>query len=310
MTAPLRELFANTAQDVLNGAINNSVTSLTLNDASEFPTSGNFRIICESEWMLCTARSSNTLTVVRGIEGSTAASHADQSTVAQVLTKDSIDRYGKDNVPLWGENTIPPLNKLVDTDGSTLLTSSDFTWQNQGTASVSDLAGTITITAPATSGVNLRSLLRSTPSAPWTLIAAMRAIAMVDDDGTLSPQFGLVLRESSSSKLITLGFNRQSTQPMRFAVDRWTNDTSAQSTTWKNTKPIFHSNVLWLKIQDNNTNLIYSLGHDGVNWIDVLSESRTAFMSGAPNQFGIMADNQGNSSAKNSLTTLLHWHTE
>jgi hypothetical protein len=92
MTAPLRERFANTAQDTLDGSINNSVTTLDLDDASEFPSTGNFRIKIENEIMLATARSSNTLTVVRGYEGTTAATHSNGVGCSQILSADSIDR--------------------------------------------------------------------------------------------------------------------------------------------------------------------------------------------------------------------------
>ncbi len=80
------EQFTNNASTTLNGAINNSVTSLVLTSASLFPTLGNFRIRIDDEIMLATAVSGSTLTVVRAQEGTAAASHADLATVRQVLT--------------------------------------------------------------------------------------------------------------------------------------------------------------------------------------------------------------------------------
>src|ERR1700759_3411090 len=82
----MAEKFSNNAQDTLNGAINNSVTSLVVHSASLFPTAGNFHIVIDSEIMLVTAVASTTFTVARAQEGTSAASHSDGATVRHVLT--------------------------------------------------------------------------------------------------------------------------------------------------------------------------------------------------------------------------------
>lgn len=69
------------AATTLNGAINSSVASITLTDASSFPSFG--RIIVESEQILYFAKSSNTLTqCIRGDGATTAASHVDTTAVS------------------------------------------------------------------------------------------------------------------------------------------------------------------------------------------------------------------------------------
>ena len=66
----------------LNGAINDSVTTLTLTDASLFPDTGTNFIIIGSEEISYTGVSGNTLTgLTRGVAGTTAASHSDGATV-------------------------------------------------------------------------------------------------------------------------------------------------------------------------------------------------------------------------------------
>jgi len=66
----------------LDGAINSSVTTLTLTDASLFPSSGTNFIIIDSEEISYTGVSGNTLTgLTRGVAGTTAASHSDNATV-------------------------------------------------------------------------------------------------------------------------------------------------------------------------------------------------------------------------------------
>lgn len=81
------EQFANNPVSTLNGAINNSTTTVVVTDASTFPASGDYSIIVDTEIMRVTARSSNTLTVVRGQEGTAAASHLDLAAISVALTK-------------------------------------------------------------------------------------------------------------------------------------------------------------------------------------------------------------------------------
>lgn len=82
----MTEQFANLAKSTLNGAINTSVTTITVANGAIFPSSGNYRILVDNELMLVTARSGNNLTVTRGIESTTAASHLAGVNVALVFT--------------------------------------------------------------------------------------------------------------------------------------------------------------------------------------------------------------------------------
>ena len=68
----------------LNGAINNSVTTITLTDASSFPTSG--RVYIDQETISYTGKSSNDLTgCTRGDNVTVAASHTSGSTVSSAI---------------------------------------------------------------------------------------------------------------------------------------------------------------------------------------------------------------------------------
>lgn len=80
------EQYQNNAATTLNGAINNSTTSVVVTSGAVFPSTGDFRLMCEDEIMICTSRSGNTLTVTRGAEGTTAASHADTTAIRHGLT--------------------------------------------------------------------------------------------------------------------------------------------------------------------------------------------------------------------------------
>ena len=90
------EKYTNDGHTTLNGAINNSTTTIVVTDASKFPTQGNFRIKIESEVCLVTSVSSNTFTVTRGYEGTTAVSHVDLKDVNEMISKDLLNRIFAD----------------------------------------------------------------------------------------------------------------------------------------------------------------------------------------------------------------------
>ena len=90
----MAENFANTYQTTLNdaGGIDSSVTSLVVTSATGAP-SANFRIKIDSELMLVTGVAGTTFTVTRGVESTTAASHADGAAVTHVLTAGGLDTH-------------------------------------------------------------------------------------------------------------------------------------------------------------------------------------------------------------------------
>jgi len=75
-------------EDSLNGGIDDSQTTITLNDASNFKSAG--KVIIEDEVISYTGKSTNDLTgCTRGDFGTTAVSHSDTTTVAQWYEPDT-----------------------------------------------------------------------------------------------------------------------------------------------------------------------------------------------------------------------------
>lgn len=82
----MAELFSNNPQTTLNGAITSGAVSLVVTSATNFSSSGNFRILIDAEIFLVTAVAGTTFTVTPGSEGTTQANHANGATVTQILT--------------------------------------------------------------------------------------------------------------------------------------------------------------------------------------------------------------------------------
>ena len=192
-----RERIVNNEQTSLSGAISASVLSITVVTGSVYPTEGDFRILVESEVMLVTARSGNVLTVVRGVDGTSGATHSDAVSVNTILTAGGLSQLMDD--VMAGPSARNPLRLL---DGSnTTLTSSDFSWVNQGTSTVvDDAGGGITMKVPETSG-GFRMQVMTAPSTPYTITAkfVVGPGFTWSTDGSI---MGLILRESSTGEFM------------------------------------------------------------------------------------------------------------
>lgn len=93
MVTGLIETFANSVQTTLNGAINDSVTSITVTSASGFPSSSQqmYRILIDQELLLVTGgQGSTTWTVIRHIESSATQSHSNGAIVRFIVTAASL----------------------------------------------------------------------------------------------------------------------------------------------------------------------------------------------------------------------------
>lgn len=128
---------ANNAADTLNGGIDAIVTTLTVNDASEFAASGIVAI--DDELVSYTGKSGNDLTgLTRGIEGTLAASHSSGADVRQVITASSHNvqsaaiialetKLGTGTDIAWSQMVPLTANRLVVTDGTGDVTASPIT---------------------------------------------------------------------------------------------------------------------------------------------------------------------------------------
>lgn len=282
MGAPNKEQFANNGATTLNGAINNSTTSVTVTDGSMFPSSGNFRIIVDAEIMLVTARSGNGLTVVRGAESTTAASHSNGAAATHVLTTGGFNDRVRDNDPLY--NSARRAFRLVNDTGAAIV-AADFTWVNQNSSVAADQSGTIAWRKPARgTGEDVTLMVRGAPSAPYSYCACIDA-SVLCNNSTLGLA-GLAFRESGTGKIILFCVAKRGTAHPALAIYKYTNATTYSGSAILDESSVLCSNRVWLKVEDDNTDLKFYFSNDGIEWIQVESDGRTAFMAGGPNQVG------------------------
>jgi len=326
----MAEQFKNLASTTLNGAINDSTTTITVASAMGF-TGGNFRILIDSEIMKVTAVSGLDLTVARGQEGTSPTAHDNAVVVRHVLTVGALDAHDQDDLAAYNAYASKPVAGVpgrifLPTDGifferdngsawekfgpiwpMTPPQASDFpTWVNQGTATIADNKGAVWMYAPYTSTLQIRMRVKDYPTPPFTVEAAFIANVFPATGGGLA---GIGIRDSSSGKLQLYGLGASYMEAYGYSYASPTSSSTAV-TGWPGSGS-FHlpeSDLIWVKYEDDNTNRKISFSVDGYTWSQVVSLSRTDFLT--PNQIGLWVNayvGGGTSPNFDIGLTLLHW---
>jgi len=299
-----QERYVNNTKSTLDGLISSGATSLTLDDGSEFPAEGDFRILIESELLLVTARSTHVLTVERGIENTTPAEHADAQIVRVIVTEGSLQKHLSDFCALYIPDNTPPF-RIFKANGD-LAAAADFTWYNQGgEASTVDVAdGSILLKADGGSGSQLRGKYITPPSTPYVLTAAFSVLWR--QTGTTYPRCGITIENSGDGKLVTLVVHhRYDAQPgIQVAhMDSYSSYDAPHPVDW--TAIGLLSDVVWLRFADDSVNHKFYLSVDGTNWLELLSQARDAYLSNGGNRIGFGHDRSSN--VYEHHTYLKHW---
>jgi len=324
------ERYSNDASDFLDANINNSVTSLDITDGSTFPTDGLFSIKIGSEIMKVTAVTPGTpplitCTVVRGQEGTTAASHTAGDPVKHVMTARSIDQTFLDQISVGSYSSLPSENKAgrlyTATDGFGLFynngsgylnytpwgiqlyppDNSQFSWVNQNSSTITQNGSGLALAVPTQASLNLSARVKSLAASSNYTATGCFWINMQQSANTSS--FGLVLRESSSGKLVqyatglATGFGRQQ------YVNNLNSPTSYSSTPG-GIIGIESGNPIWLRIVDDGTNRRFRFSYDGVNFYEIFANGRTSFIT--PDQIGFYIDSVG--LANTATINCISWH--
>ena len=178
-----------------------------------------------------------------------------------------------------------------------------FSYVNQGSATVTTANGISVLSDQGGEGASdsIRLFVETIPTAPYTLtVCFIPLMSYLTSGGSC----GLVLRDSSSSKLIfflcTSGFNVQ--------VLQFTNPTTFSASAVNATFNGGLGGAVWLRIKDDNTNRKYSVSADGFNFVQILSETRTTFITA--NQIGIAMNNRSSSGGVSLMSVLSYLPTQ
>lgn len=294
---PRKERLENNVTSTLSSTINSSVTTVTVASGTNFPSEGDYRIIIGDEIMLVTARSTNDLTVERAADSTTADTHSAGSSVRMILTAGALNKFADD---IRGSSSDAYGYRFLDQDDVTQ-TSTDFTWTNQSTSTITDEAyGGMTMKIPDVSGVQLRVLTQSAPTDPWTLTAHVQFGPGYTYGSTI---MGICARESATGRIQVMGLQ------IGGDVGAWQYTSATAYGSRFGAAYDHRSDNVWLRLADNSTNIIASVSSDGINFMDLGQQSRSSWPTGSGyDELGIFVN--GESADVNALYHFNAWIVE
>lgn len=181
-----------------------------------------------------------------------------------------------------------------------------WSWVNQGTATVAAEKGGIYLSEPAAQAAaadRIRAYMRPLPPAPCTITAAFQLI-LWSSTGSFNQNGGLVLRESSSGKLVLVSqllYSGNGTNNPLFYLQNYNSPTSWNANVASGPAPA--GPLLWIQVSDDGTNRIVRLSGDGQHWPVFSTLARTTFIT--PDQIGIVLN--GNISPAGIGVNLVSW---
>jgi len=193
----------------------------------------------------------------------------------------------------YGMNAQPAIAGAMDDEfNGTSLNTSRWNWFNQSGATAALGNSLLTLQAPANAGNDTRGIYQNVPATPWTVVTEIVAMDMASYANYA--QVGFILTDGSA-RVITCDLSVRSTMPQfGFDISYWNTGTSWNSTPTGEVAVgptvIF---PLYLKLQDDGTNITCSFSRTGTLYFPIGTVSRTAWLHSGPTGVGLLIGSNG-----------------
>lgn len=178
---------------------------------------------------------------------------------------------GRDNGSGW--DTFGPIYPFVPP------VDSGFSWDNQGTSTLSATADAIILTGSAAGATeNIVARYHSAPATPWTLTCFIDWLGFNKGQAV-----GIFFREAATGKIVT---NELYLQNSSFTVVRQSKYTNSTTKSADYQTVLCSAAVSWFRIKDDGANRISYVSVDGQNWVQMHSVTRTDFFTAQADQYG------------------------
>lgn len=322
------EQFSNFGVNVLSAPIATpTATSCSLTDAHSFPATGSFRIKIDDEILLVTAVAGNTFMVTRGIEGTTARTHANGTAVRHLLTKGGLEaRVANRFISDLYDNKPPAGVKgrlFLPTDGYFLEyddgvdwhkygpyrrlkapPQTGWFWVNQGNATATFVGSALVLEDPDqdTTNPQLRLYMRNLSVGATSLITAFSYNGVSTD----APIMGVCSRcvgGGDDGNFTGWGLRLPSSPPAYLHAKHYTSPTVIEGSPSIDGRSIFPTRLFWMKYTWEGNYKRWWYSTDGINWIKWWEDNFGSYNE--PSQFGVFIDPVNN--AQRVSMSLLHW---
>jgi hypothetical protein len=283
----LREKYTNGVATTLAEVLDASETGIDVTDASSWPTSG-FRVRVEDEIMYCTSRASNTLTVVRGAEGTTAATHATGLAINHVITAQALDRI---RLGILADCGIAPYVESASADDDEFDDDSFSGWTAVNTTpalvSTTEKNHRLSVIMPTgTASAQYYAWMKTkTPGAnDW-----IQAGFQIAGSGTQYPIPGLIMANGTtygSGKQIVLGFSAHENLIILRDMTGYNTHVGVLGSSFGNISNYlggyFHLRLAWI----SNDHYSAWISGDGNSWATIFTNQALGSLGAAPTKLG------------------------
>lgn len=264
---------------------------LTSGHGAKLPATGDFWLRSESPYVCfkVTSRSTDTLTVTAGADGTSDTNLSAGATLHWVLGVAALDQLRSDIIGTGtyasassekaGKLYLPSdgLHLVRDTGAALALWGpiypcempdfSSFTQVNAGSATFAAYGSAYSIYCPALGSVSLKMLERTAPATPYTLTCGFFHKVWVNYNSC-----GIGFRENSSGKVETLSVVYDS--GLKIIRTQYNNSTNWNANATVRSVPQW-AQPMWLRIKDDGTNRYYYYSNDGLIWYEHSNVGRT-----------------------------------
>lgn len=160
--------------------------------------------------------------------------------------------------------------------------SGDFSWVNQGGASIDTTYGGIYLLAPGAAGNNIRARVKATPGTPFTVTICCIPQMKLSSTNCC----GLVIQESGTGKLITFARYGDSVGGGLLHIFNWSSPTAYAGSYFNaGRSPV---SPLFLRYTDDGANRLYSWSADGQHFEQVFTHVNNTYL--VADRIGFFAD--------------------
>jgi hypothetical protein len=266
--------------------------------------------------MLVTAVASNTFTVTRGAESTTATSHSSGAQVTHVVTAGAINQSIADNCQQGTYASLPAAEKAgrsyLTSDGPFLLrdggstwnpfgpiwklsppVDSNFSWMNQGSSTTTTNGG-VYLDCQSNGAVDsIRGRYTATPATPYTITIGFHSLQR-GDANAVGVSF-LFLLESGTGKMCSIAyggapFNISGAFIPNAGQIRTFNHTGPTNFTTRNNYNFSYLSPIWMRFVNNGTNIVSYVGCTPFNFIQVDSQLKGDPFTTAADSYGYALD--------------------
>jgi hypothetical protein len=189
---------------------------------------------------------------------------------------------------------VQPLNPgtLDDEFNGPSLDAGRWTWHNQGSATATVSNRELQLYSPAHSGTNWEYITQPAPSAPWTV--RVKVMSVYPGMANYS-NCGIVLSDSTGN-IIAFSLTYAGTNNgLALGQTVYYNGATSYNGTPQGGWFGYMGTWYYMQVQDDGTNLNFSVSYDGLVFYPIYSASRTAFLASGPTLVGVGVDAENGS---------------